>query len=121
MAYTQKNLSSFARGDTWTLKFTVKDSDGNAVDITGNSYWMTLKSSATAEDSSADAQIGPIGSGSPESTSGIIYMTFSSTLTETLSPGTYNYDLQEVDSSSNITTLLIGKVKVVRDITRTTS
>ena len=50
MAYTQKNLSSFARGDTWTLKFTIKDSDGNAVDITGNSYWMTLKSSATAED-----------------------------------------------------------------------
>ena len=43
------------------------------------------------------------------------------TLTEALSPGTYNYDLQEVDSSSNITTLLIGKVKVVRDITRTTS
>jgi len=121
MAYTQKNLSSFARGDTWTLKFTIKDSDGDAVDISGNSYWMTLKSSASVEDSSADAQIGPIGAGSPEAASGIIYMNFSATLTESLSPGTYNYDLQEVDSSGNITTLLIGKVQVVRDITRTTS
>jgi hypothetical protein len=40
--------------------------------------------------------------------------------TDGLTSGTYNYDVQQVDDSANVQTLLIGKVKVVKDITRST-
>lgn len=43
MSYTEKDLPSLVRGDDWTLKLNVT-SGGSAVDITGYTFWMTLKS-----------------------------------------------------------------------------
>jgi len=120
MALTRRDLSEFARGDDWTIKFTLRDSQNQVLDITGYSYWMTLKSNADDADP-GDAQIGPVSAGSPDAVNGIIYMTFPKAQTDTLVPGTYNYDLQQVDGSGNVHTILLGKVKVAKDITRSTS
>ena len=119
MALTKKDLKDFARGDDWTIKFTLRQSSGQALDITGFYYWMTLKSNIDAADP-GDAQVGPISAGSPDAASGIIYITFPKTQTAILTPGTYHYDLQQVDNLGSVQTLLIGKVKVVKDVTIST-
>ena len=122
MSYTQRDLSPLVRGDDWTIKLTLT-SDGSALNITGNTYWLTLKENIDDADPGAlQVTATPDVSTSPtEASQGIIYIKASRTDTNTLTAKTYNYDVQQVDSSGNVQTLLIGKVKVVKDITRSTS
>lgn len=119
MAYTEKDLDAFVRGDDWILKLNIT-SDGVPLDITGYSYWLTLKSDIKANDDVAElqVQISPTVENAPN---GIIYIKASSTLTSTLSPGSYFYDIQQVNLAGEVQTLMMGKVKVVRDVTRTTA
>jgi hypothetical protein len=119
MSYTARDLSNLVRGDDWTIKLVVKSS-GTALNITGYTYWFTLKSNVDDVDP-GDLQVSvtPDISTSPtEASQGIIYIRASKTLTNSLTPGTFNYDVQQVDTAGNVQTLLIGKVKVVKDITR---
>ena len=122
MSYTQRDLSPLVRGDDWTIKLTLT-SDGSALNITGNTYWLTLKENVDDADPGAlQVTATPDISTSPtEASQGIIYIKASRTETTNLAAKTYNYDVQQVDSSGNVQTLLIGKVKVVKDITRSTS
>ena len=122
MSYTSRDLSPLVRGDDWTIKL-VLTSDGSALNITGNTYWLTLKENIDDADPGAlQVTATPDVSTSPtEASQGIIYIKASRTDTNTLTAKTYNYDVQQVDSSGNVQTLLIGKVKVVKDITRSTS
>ena len=119
MSFVYKNLEAFARGDDWTVRFSFTDENNNPIDITGNTYWMTLKVNKDDPDPGV-AQVAFVASGA-NALAGIIFMSFESAVTNTLTPGTYHYDLQEVDSVDNVYTLLIGKVKVVKDITRSTT
>jgi len=119
MAYKQLNLKPFARGDDWTIKYTMTDESGTPIDITGNTYWVTLKANRTDSDPGA-AQVSVVASGT-NATNGIVIVAISSTVTATITPGTYFYDLQEVDTLGNVYTLLLGRVKVERDITISTS
>lgn len=122
MSYTQRDLSPLVRGDDWTLKL-VLTSDSSVLNITGYTFWFTLKESVDDTDPGAlQVTSTPDVSTSPtEASQGIIYIKASKSLTNSLAAKTYNYDVQQVDSSGNIQTLLIGKVKVVKDITRSTS
>ena len=122
MSYTQRDLSPLVRGDDWTLKL-VLTSDGSVLNITGYTFWFTLKENVDDADPGAlQVTATPDTSTNPtEASQGIIYIKASKTLTNSLSPKTYNYDVQQVDGSGNVQTLLIGKVKVVRDVTRSTS
>lgn len=122
MSYTSRDLSPLVRGDDWTIKLALT-SDGSALNITGNTYWLTLKENIDDVDPGAlQVTATPDVSTSPtEASQGIIYIKASRTETNGLAAKTYNYDVQQVDSSGNVQTLLIGKVKVVKDITRSTS
>ena len=121
MAFKSLDLSPFARGDTWTTKFTLTDSSNTPLDITGFTYWLTLKINQDDADPGV-AQQSVLATGT-DATNGIVYITFQPSVTYTLTPRRYYYDLQQVDPTSGspaqITTLLIGKVKVATDITRT--
>lgn len=119
MAFKRKDLKDFARGDDWTVRCTIRDAEGQIVDITGYSYWMTLKSDVSSADP-GQAQVGPVVAGSPDASSGIIYITMPKSQTASLAPGVYNYDIQQVDLSGDVTTLLLGKLNVVADITIST-
>ena len=119
MSYTTKDLPSLVRGDDWTLKLNVA-SGGSPVDITGYTFWMTLKSDIDMADP-GDLQVTATQSDPVDAAAGIIYITAPKEQTSLLDPATYNYDVQQVDALGNVQTLLIGKVKVVRDITRSTS
>lgn len=122
MSYTQRDLSPLVRGDDWTIKL-VLTSDGSALDITGYTFWLTLKENVDDADPGAlQVTATPDLSTSPtEASQGVIYIKASRTVTNNLAAKTYNYDVQQVDGSGNVQTLLIGKVKVVKDITRSTS
>jgi hypothetical protein len=119
MSYAQKDLPSQVRGDTWILKFTFKDENNTAIDISSNQYWLTLKDNADQTDSQAAIQIGPIDPDPVEALQGILTLVADPVDTGTITAKTYIYDLQEVNSQNEVTTLLIGKVKVVKDITLT--
>jgi len=119
MSYIQQDLTPQARGDTWNLKFLIQDVDGNPIDLTGNQYWFTLKSDITLLDEQAELQVGPVSAGSPDASQGIIFITIPGGATNALEPRTYNYDVQEIDSTGRVNTLLIGKIRIKADVTRT--
>lgn len=122
MSYTQRDLSPLVRGDDWTLKL-VLTSDNSVLDITGYTFWFTLKANVDDADPGAlQVTATPDTTGNPsEASQGILYIRASRTLTDTLQTQNYNYDVQQVDDEGNVQTLLIGKVKVVKDITRSIS
>lgn len=117
MGFQRKDLNPFARGDDWTLKFTITDANDAPINITGYTFWFTMKLDPDAADP-GDAQVTAT-SGSPDAANGILYVTVPKAITNSLVPGTYSYDLQQKDTLNNIETLLLGKVKVAKDITRT--
>jgi hypothetical protein len=112
-------LNPFNRGDTWTNKLTFTDDNGDPIDITNNVYWMTLKLDPEASDADADAQASVTASGA-DATNGIVYVIFQPADTDGLLPANYYYDVQQVDNGA-VTTIMEGRVKVKRDITRSTS
>lgn len=118
MSYIKKDLPELARGDTWTLKYTITDSNKQPVDISGLTYWMTIKPDPDSADPGV-AQISTV-AGSPDAAQGIITIIFPSNVTDVIDPANYYYDLQQVNSSVSppkVDTLIIGRVKVVKDIT----
>lgn len=118
MSYTAKDLNPLVRGDDWTIKLVVTQNN-SVVNITGYTFYFTLKDNIDSADP-GNLQVTAT-SGSPDAAQGIVYINVSSALTTNLTPQTYNYDVQQIDTSNNVQTLLIGKVKVVKDVTRSTS
>jgi len=118
MTFTSQNLDPLVRGDDWTIKLTLT-SGGSPIDITGYTFYFTLKSDIDVADVSAELQVTAT-SGSPDAANGIVYIVVDNTDTYSLDPRTYNYDVQQTDDVGNVTTILIGKVKVEKDVTRTT-
>lgn len=116
MAYTTQDLPTFVRGDDWTLKLNVT-ANSAALDITGYTYWLTLKANVDDADP-GDLQVTSTPLLAEDAQAGIIYITAPKEKTTLLEPGSYNYDIQQVDSLGSVQTLLIGKVRVVKDITR---
>ena len=122
MSFTARDLDPLVRGDDWTIKLVLKNGS-NALDITGYTYKMTLKANIDDADPGAlQLSATPSVADSPtEASQGILYITATDTQTDSLEAKTYNYDVQQKDDEGKIQTLLIGKVKVVKDVTRSTT
>lgn len=118
MSFTSKDLDPLVRGDDWSLKLNITSSN-SAVDVTGYTYYWTLKSDVDASDSAAALQVTAAPSGSAAA-AGEVILTASAAVTTNITPQTYSYDVQQVNDTGAVQTLLIGKIKVVKDITRTT-
>lgn len=119
MSFTARDLQPLVRGDDWNIKLTLT-SENSPVDITGYSYIFTLKENIDDIDAEAALQI-TINASAPDDALGIIYITATNTQTNNLVANkNYHYDIQQTDTGGNVQTLLIGKVKVVKDVTRTT-
>ena len=118
MSYTAKDLDPLVRGDDWTLKLNITSS-GSAVDVTGYTYYWTLKDNVDDADPGAlQVTASPTGSAAQ---AGEVVLSAAAATTTNITPQTYNYDVQQVNGSGVVQTLLLGKIKVVKDITRTTS
>jgi hypothetical protein len=119
MSYTQLDLPAQVRGDTWVFSFVIQDTNGTAINITNHEYMITLKSDISVLDESAELQIGPTVPSSSDAAAGKVTIVVPGSSTNALVPKTYNYDVQEVDSTGTVSTLLIGKIRVRADVTRT--
>ena len=119
MSYTQLDLPSQVRGDTWVFNFVIQDTAGTPIDITSREYTITLKSDISVLDENAEIQIGPTVPSSSNALLGKVTIVVPGSSTNALVPRTYNYDIQEVETDGTVSTLLIGKIKVRADVTRT--
>lgn len=119
MAYKQKDLSPLVRGDDWVIKLTIT-SDGQVVDISGHTFWLTLKEAQDDADPGA-LQTSIVASG-VDATNGIVFVKAPRADTSTVEPKNYYYDIQHLDNTTDtMQTLLIGRANVVKDITRSVS
>jgi len=109
------------QGATLTRTFKYKDSAGDAIDLSGHSVRMQLRTSIGATDTIADltetqgandSVITVGGTGNNE-----ILVTITATDTAAMSFDTAVYDL-EIQTGSTVTRLLQGKIKLSKEVTR---
>jgi hypothetical protein len=114
MAFTAYNFPNQVRGDSWLFEITIRSEDNVNLDVSTNEYYLTLKSNIDQTDEQAALQLGPITGGA----NGVVIVQATPAETD-IDVGTYNYDFQEVTAEGKVNTLLIGKLKVVKDVTIT--
>jgi hypothetical protein len=104
----------WARADNDPKGFTIKDSAGAAIDITGFSFSMTVNSEKNPTINPPEFTVAGV---LDDPTNGKV--SFSPLTTETdIAPGTYWYDIQQTDTASKVKTLVKGKLLIIQDITK---
>ena len=105
----------WGRGDSDAKGFIIQDSGGVAKNITGFSFKLTVNSEK-APGNQDNEQF---------SLTGVLTtpvqgkVAFAPTAVDTdINPGTYYYDIEQTDSGGAKSTLLIGSVLIVQDITK---
>lgn len=103
------------RGDTAADQITVTDSAGNAVNITGYSFLMTINSLENPPDISTQLyQIAGSILNAPAGT--VEFVPLLANVDQI--PGTYYYDIQMTDDAGRIKTIDKGKYTYTQDITK---
>jgi len=102
------------KGDDKTYTLTFVDADSAAIDITGYTVFFTVKTNKT--DTDANAQISKTVTSHSNPTGGITTITLTNSDTD-LTPKRYHYDIQLKDTSSLITTVVVGTFILLQDIT----
>ena len=106
---------SRVRGDTYPFVFTVQDSDGSAIDITGFTFTLTVDPEESPVDAANNlfALTGSVLVGADGT------VEFQPTTEQSdQEPAGYYYDLQMTDLSTDIRTIAKGAWTVVQDITK---
>jgi hypothetical protein len=118
MAKLGKTINNVIRGDTRTVNLTFLQSDGSTpVNLTGGTVYFTVNSSSDPSDDTSVA-FQKTATSFTSATTG--QHTFTLTHTNTnITPGTYWYDAQFVDSTGGYLSSYRGKFVVQSDTTRT--
>ena len=115
------DLETF-KSDSPDYEITVKDSAGTVIDITGYTFYMTIKENI--DDTDANAKVSKIVTSHTDATNGETTISLSSTDTnQTVSSSTqkYVYDIRMKDTTGKVTTLLHGNFKIKQAVTISTS
>lgn len=117
---TKATLSSFFRGDTKQYNLEFKEQNGAPINIVGHELWFTLKSNIDDSDDDAILQKKVVAPDGNNSENGLITIMLSSTDTESIAPGTYQYDIQKTIPGSPpiVATIMAGQIAVLADVTR---
>jgi hypothetical protein len=102
------------RGDSYNCTLTFSNEQG-PIDITGWSVFFTLKKNWLQPDSEAALQ--KIITQHTNPTQGQTALTLLPADTQQLFPGDYDFDIQAVDTSGNVYTVLRGKFTIEYDVT----
>lgn len=109
-------IKDFYRGDTLEFEIDIQDSDENPIDITGATVWFTMKENPADPDNLAAIQIRQ--TEHINAVDGKTKIIVPSNLTDRLTPNkSYFYDFQITFASGVVKTIMVGKVKVLQDIT----
>lgn len=105
----------WGRGDSSAKGFIIQDSSGVAIDITGFTFKLTVNSEKDPTDQ-INEQFSIVGA-ITDALAGKV--AFSPTITDTdITPGTYFYDIEQIDAGGGKATLIVAKVLIVQDITK---
>jgi hypothetical protein len=105
------------RRDDHAWRLTFKDSDGDAVDLTGDTIFLTVKEDVS--DTDDNALIKKDVTSHTDAENGITAISLSNSDTD-VAAGDYYFDIQRKHDSS-ITTIMSGTFRVKQDITIRTS
>lgn len=100
------------RGDTFPIRYVIKDSEDNPIDITGWSFLLTINSDSEPAD--ATNQVEQITGVLTDAANGEVAFTFPSSI----AVGCNFYDIQSTDGSGNIRTHKKGEITIEQDITK---
>ncbi len=105
----------WGRGDSDAKGFLIVDSNGDAVNIAGYSFTLSVDTKKNPPDASTlqFALAGVI----TDAAAGAVSFTPSSANTD-LAPGLYYYDIQQIDGSAAVKTVIKGRVLIEQDITK---
>ena len=115
----QRYLFEMYRGDDFTFKLQVVDTNDEPVDISGWAFKCTMKLSTEHDDANAPVQVNIPPRDDEEATNGFCYVSLPAEQTRNLKPALYYFDLQR-ESNGSVSTIFIGRVKVHADVTRRT-
>ncbi len=119
MAKLGKTISNVIRGDTRTVNLTFLESDGSTpVNLTGGTAYFTVQSVADPPDDTTDIEFQLTATSFTDATHGKHTFTLSHANTN-ITPATYWYDAQFVDSTGGYLSAYRGKFVVQSDTTRT--
>jgi len=112
---TEENICR-KRGDTWPFQITITDTDGVAIDITGDTFLLTVDPSPTPPDATNNLfQLAGVITDAPN---GVVEFTLTPSQADQ-TPATYYYDVQQTEAvSGDIRTILQGEWEVRQDITK---
>lgn len=114
MARPRTTISMY-RGDSYPITFTLKDSSGAPIDLTGCSLVMTVDERETPTDATTKLfEVAGVLADDPMT--GVVR--FTPTALNTATVGAYFYDVQLTDADGNVRTVAKNTFTVVQDITK---
>jgi hypothetical protein len=110
-------LFEMYRGDDYTLRVVITDSDDIPIDITGWSFSSSMKLSTEMDDTEATVSVDIPAVSGAEAEAGVVYVSYSKEQTVNLFVTKYVVDLQRV-FNGKVITVFSGMVKILGDVTR---
>ena len=108
---------NYYRGDSWPITLLVKDKNTQLpIDLTGCAFTLTVDTEKNPADETTKV-FETAGIIDQDPTTGLVAF-LPTTLNTDLTPGTYYYDVEYVDSFSNVRTILKDKFKILQDVTK---
>lgn len=104
-----------ARGDTFRDIFNIKDSNGNAVDVTGATFLLTVD--PEEEPATSSNNLFQLNGTIEDAINGAVSFKPSAVQADQ-APDVFFYDLQMTDSNGDIRTIAKGEYEFLQDITK---
>lgn len=114
MVATYQDLE-FNEGDDFPYKITLTNSSGIAIDLTGYTFYMTIKYELT--DSDANAMIKKTITTIPNPELGIVTITLDRSDTQNMAGGVYVYDIKYLTSGTLTKTIIRGNFNLIKGVT----
>jgi len=122
-----KYLPDMRVGDDYSIQLTVNNTDTTPVDVTGYKFWLTLKADYTLDDTLAALQFSTTAgdNANDDLLNGKVFLYVPGSLTKTVLPGQYYYDIQQKSSTGGLSTVLPpiadyrDRLLVVPEVTQT--
>jgi hypothetical protein len=114
------------KGDTFTLNLELKDDAGVAIDVSGHTFLMQVRTSEDDNPATGDlpaAILVPTADASTNGASGLVKFSVTATAMQAIASGLYVYDISQNNGASGTAeveeTILYGTFKVNEDISIT--
>ena len=109
------------KGDTFSLRLTVTKADGTAAFVNGDIFLLQVRDSDTGDlvTNGSDTFAATVTASNTDVSNKYIDFTVAHTVMKTMPSGLYVYDVEQKTTSSVVSTLIFGTLKVNEDVSIT--